>query len=349
MTLSIDTGLKQRKGWFDWVGSVIPGTAKPIQAPAPRRMDNVDLLDRYRQALELMPGIFMMVNWLDKRVVFANQEALTFYGFLPEAGERSPQYSGIDFSLIEAAIHPDDQERYKRGRHILPSVPLGETVEVEVRCRNYQDQWCWLHFMARVISRTPEAFPEMVLWYAQDVTGKKNIKDRLVYASYHDPLTGAYNRAYFEEELNKLEGSRNFPLAILMVDIDNMKQINDNLGHSAGDELICRTARVLRAVYRHEDVIARIGGDEFVALLPRTGKVMAMRSLERVRQELNRVNAMPGRSRLCLSMGIAVAKYGCDLRQVLRQADEAMYREKARQRGREQSRPSLVAVGSVNP
>ena len=339
MTLTIDSGLKLRKGWFDWVGSVIQLPAKPIQAVLPQMDQNEGLLERYRQALDLMPGIFIMVNWSDKRIMFANQDALTFYGL---RAETVTQGRALEFSLVESAIHPDDQERYKRSRRILPSIPLGDTLEAEVRCRNYQDQWAWLHISAKVISRTADGFPEMVLWYSQDITAQKNVEERLVYTSYHDPLTGLYNRAYFEEELNKLEGSRSFPLGVLMVDIDNMKLTNDSLGHGAGDELICRTAGVLKAVFRHEDVIARIGGDEFTALLPKTDQDMAVKTIARVRRELQRVNAVPGRSLLCLSMGIAVASVGSDLRRVLSQADQAMYREKDQSGSRGRRQPGLV-------
>ncbi len=336
MTLTIGSSLKLRKTWLDWLNGAVQPPAKPAQALQAGKEDG-GLVEQYRQALDLMPGIFLMVNWSDKRVIFANQGALTFYGLRSESGK------SLDFGLVEAAIHPEDQEQYKKYRRLLPSIPLGDTVEGEVRCRNYQDQWAWLHFSAKVISRTTDCFPEMVLWYFQDVTAQKNIEERLVFTSYHDSLTGLYNRAYFEEELNKLEGSRSYPLGVLMVDIDNMKYTNDHLGHSAGDELLCRTARVLRSVFRHEDVIARIGGDEFAALLPKTDQALAVKSIARVRRELARVNAVSGRSLLCLSLGIAVAAYGSDLRHVLRQADEAMYREKDQRgsRGRKKA-PRLI-------
>ncbi len=328
MTLTFEPETKIYKGWRNWVNGVISHNSKSVQLPPPPNEGDSTANDLYRQALDLMPGLFYMVNWVDKRMVFANQVALNFYGLHSDHGEV------LNFTLIESAIHPDDQEAYKSARRCLRSAPQGDTVEAEIRCRNYQDQWCWLHYTAKVISKTVDGFPEIVLWYGQDVTGRKQAEERLVFASYHDILTGLYNRAYFEEELSKLEGGRNFPLGVLMVDIDNMKQTNDRLGHSAGDELICRTATILKMVFRREDIIARIGGDEFAVLLPKTDRTQAVKGLSRVRLEMQKVNNSPGRNPLSLSIGMAVATYDSDLRLVLKRADEAMYQEKSRHGGR---------------
>jgi diguanylate cyclase (GGDEF)-like protein len=88
------------------------------------------------------------------------------------------------------------------------------------------------------------------------------------YLSFHDSLTGLYNRAYFEEEMKRLDRERQLPISVIMGDVNGLKLVNDGLGHSAGDEILRQTARVLKGACRAEDVIARWGGDEFVILLP---------------------------------------------------------------------------------
>jgi len=90
--------------------------------------------------------------------------------------------------------------------------------------------------------------------------------------SYYDQLTGLYNRRFFEEELKRLDTERNLPLSILMIDVNGLKLTNDAFGHAAGDKLLQKVAEVLKRESRADDIIARVGGDELVVLLPKTDK-----------------------------------------------------------------------------
>jgi diguanylate cyclase (GGDEF)-like protein/putative nucleotidyltransferase with HDIG domain len=109
------------------------------------------------------------------------------------------------------------------------------------------------------------------LWGAvQDITERKIIDSRLLYLSYHDHLTDLHNRRYFEEELLKLDTKENLPLSIIMCDVNGLKLVNDSFGHNSGDELLKNVAKTIKIACRENDVIARIGGDEFVVVLPKT-------------------------------------------------------------------------------
>ena len=92
---------------------------------------------------------------------------------------------------------------------------------------------------------------------------RRRAEEELRYVSYHDPLTGLHNRAYFEEEMRRLEGSRFYPITIVSTDLNGLKVINDSMGHERGDEFIADYAHVLKASFRTSDVVARLGGDEF--------------------------------------------------------------------------------------
>ena len=149
---------------------------------------------------------------------------------------------------------------------------------------------------------------KLVLGIDRDITERMRVEQSLRRLSTHDSLTGLYNRAFFEEELNRLETSRLCPVSIVMTDVDALKTTNDREGHAAGDELLRRTDAVLDAAFRVEDIIARIGGDEFDVLLLQTAAEAVRLAVDRCRMEINRQNDIPGKPPLSLSMGAATAQ-----------------------------------------
>ncbi|MEW6417734.1 MAG: diguanylate cyclase [Nitrospirota bacterium] len=157
---------------------------------------------------------------------------------------------------------------------------------------------------------------------------RKRMEEKLLYVGTHDTLTGLYNRTYFEEETNRLERGRQFPISILMVDVNGLKAVNDSQGHGAGDELLRRTAQILLISVRVEDMVARIGGDEFAVLLTGTGISAAEKAVERVRKNLKAHNCKYNRPPLSLSLGVATGEKGSSLDEVLKEADKNMYQDK---------------------
>jgi diguanylate cyclase (GGDEF)-like protein/PAS domain S-box-containing protein len=146
----------------------------------------------------------------------------------------------------------------------------------------------------------------------RDISTRHAIQEKLDYLSMHDPLTGLFNRAYFVEEIKRLEPSRMYPITIVMADLEGLKTVNFQHGMAAGDELIKQAANLLRAAFRAEDLVARIGGDEFMAIMPRCNPRAAGRALQRV---VNMVKAFNEEADLplSLSLGIATAEQGQSL------------------------------------
>ncbi|KUO51210.1 MAG: hypothetical protein APF76_17125 [Desulfitibacter sp. BRH_c19] len=162
-----------------------------------------------------------------------------------------------------------------------------------------------------------------------DITERKRYEDNLKHISLHDSLTGLYNRVYFEEEIKKLDGARNYPVSMISADLDGLKLINDTMGHDKGDKLLNAAARVLERSLRKADIIARIGGDEFSVILPNTEEEVADEIIGRIKREIEKYNLRNLKIPLSISLGVATTS-GPEksLNEVLKSADDLMYKDK---------------------
>jgi len=164
----------------------------------------------------------------------------------------------------------------------------------------------------------------LAICISKDITERKQLEDDLQKSSTHDQLTGIFNRYHLEAELQRFQGGRSFPFGIVVVDMDNLKYVNDKFGHSAGDIFLRTIARVLQNTFRKEDIIARSGGDEFVILLPNTTVSEVRRIVARLRNKMNEQENVL----LNISVGYSVGEKGCYLPDVLKNADDQMYQDK---------------------
>lgn len=164
-----------------------------------------------------------------------------------------------------------------------------------------------------------------------DISQRKQTEAEIKYLACYDPLTGLQNRRCFEENSVKIDKVDNLPLAVIFADINGLKMTNDIFGHLAGDELIKKSAEILKRSLREEDLIARIGGDEFVILLPQTTRENAEKMLTRIKSEFmdTRVKAI----KCSISLGLDSKQHANEiLADIIANAENAMYKEKVLKR-----------------
>lgn len=121
----------------------------------------------------------------------------------------------------------------------------------------------------------------------EELANKKKNEHEINYLSYHDSLTGLYNRIFFEEEINRLDVKRNLPISFIMGDINGLKLINDSFGYQTGNNLLVKVAEVLKESCRADEIISRVGGDEFIIILPKTDFSETERIIERINTNLS--------------------------------------------------------------
>ena len=152
--------------------------------------------------------------------------------------------------------------------------------------------------------------------------------DLLTYTSTHDSLSGLFNRTYFDSETARLSRGRVKPISVVMADIDNLKLCNDTIGHAAGDALIKATAQVLIESFRAEDIVARIGGDEFAILLPGVDTEQVATAVERVMEAVAKLPKTDNDFNFSISLGQATSETPEGLEDAIKKADQEMYKNK---------------------
>lgn len=158
---------------------------------------------------------------------------------------------------------------------------------------------------------------------------RKQYEEKITYISFHDTLTGLYNRAYFDEELKRMNNPRYYPLTVVMVDVNGLKVVNDTFGHQQGDELLKNLAYIMKISSRQGDVLARLGGDEFAIILPNTTLTDTKLFCKRLSENCKKNYFNPIHLNPDISMGYA-SQDGTllDLDQLLVKADKNMYQNK---------------------
>ncbi len=298
----------------DEIGQLAAGINRMLGSLEQSRRELQQNEERYRMLLESQGEGVVMVD--DQgRVLFANPAAEALFGVAPR-GLRGRSLQELTTPESYAAILAQTEKR-RRGLTTTYEIdivrPDGERRRVMVTGSPYVD---------------PNGMYLGSVGVLRDITERHQMERRLEYLSTHDPLTGLYNRGFFEEELERLQRGRRFPVTILVGDIDQLKPVNDLEGHPAGDRLLQQAAKLLAETFRGDDVVARFGGDEFAVILPQTDAEAGERALERLLARLEEHNRAHPDQPLRISLGVATGDKGRPLAEVVAEADRRMYEAK---------------------
>jgi diguanylate cyclase (GGDEF)-like protein/PAS domain S-box-containing protein len=247
-------------------------------------------------------------------------------------GFRQEQLHG---RAVEDLIHPDDQ---LTAVALIRRVPgsAGPSTRVEWRIRHRDGSW--RDFELACTDLTGDPTVAGVVLNGRDISERKALEEQLTHQAFHDPLTGLANRALFKDRVDQAlvrASRRGSSVAVIFLDLDDFKTVNDSLGHHAGDRLLADVAERLQGALRTSDTIARLGGDEFAVLLEEADDSEVQRTAERAVTELRAPFAIEGQQVfVSASIGIALGSSGLNSApDLLRGADMALYAAKSRGKG----------------
>ena len=237
-------------------------------------------------------------------------------------------------------VHPEDT---KETMEIMEDLCLNKQVVSFINKYKYSDG------SYRYIEWFAQAHDNIIYGSGRDITEKHEKQKEVEFLSFRDYLTGLYNRRYMEEALKSLNISRNLPLTLMVIDINGLKLTNDAFGHGVGDKLIKSVADIIKNSCRSDDVLGRVGGDEFLILLPNTDFAQAKKIKERMLNATEKANKEAENS-LIISFSIGYAVKTMETQNIIdieKTAEKNMYRYKAKHGKQMRNETIEIALGHV--
>ena len=241
------------------------------------------------------------------------------------------ELSPVSIETWSSLVFPGDLRKSDEllQKHFSGELPY---YECEVRMRHKNGHWVWVLDRGKVAVRTEDGKALMMFGTHEDITSRKVTEESMLYDLQHDSLTRIPNRSLFQDRLQSsllMAKRQSHKLAVMFIDLDNFKLINDTQGHDAGDQVLIEIAQLISASLRESDTVARIGGDEFIALLPTVedsnDALSVAEKLRKAVEDKFRQHSVE-MTELTISVGIALyPEHGLDAETLMKNADIAMY------------------------
>jgi diguanylate cyclase (GGDEF)-like protein/PAS domain S-box-containing protein/putative nucleotidyltransferase with HDIG domain len=271
------------------------------------RMEN--LLEQTQAMFNEHDAVMLLIRPETGQIIDANPAAVSFYGYSKDE-LLSLRIDDINMQKSDEEKEPfsrDKKQKYFSFPHRLKS---GEKRIVDV-------------YSCPITYNSEKVLFSIIF----DVTEREEAFDEIKYLSFHDHLTGLYNRRYFDNVLKLMNDERFMPLTIVMADVNGLKLVNDSFGHSEGDELLTKAAEIIAEGCRKDDISARIGGDEFAIILPNTDNNEAGKIVRRIKKLQSKI--MIRQMELSMSFGFAVKHtVAADIELIVSDAENKMYKNK---------------------